>query len=77
MAGKKKRKPKWKWLRYRKGDLAHNFMVAAQRYIHGNGGTATILGPIQIIQMPGDNPAKFSLAMGCLGQRPTKPVKEK
>ena len=65
-----KRKRKWIWLRYRKGDVDHNLLVAAQRYIHAHKGTAVVIGHIKVIQMPGANPNCYELAVGFLGLKP-------
>lgn len=67
---KKRRRQKWEWLRYRKGDVAHNLLVAAQRYIHAHKGTAVVLGDIKLIQMPSANPHCYELAVGFMGARP-------
>ena len=64
-------------MRYRKGDLAHNLMCAAQRYIHANKGTAVVMGPIQVIEMPYARPGSYTIGIACLGQKPTKREKEK
>lgn len=65
----KKRKRKWNWLRYRKGDLAHNVQVAVQRWIHGNGGTAVVLGGIGIMDEGGH---RYQVCVGALGIIPEK-----
>jgi hypothetical protein len=64
-------------MRYRKGDLAHNLMCAAQHFIHANKGTAVVMGPIQVIEMPGARPGCYTIGVACLGQKPVNPVKEK
>lgn len=68
---KKAGKQKWRWLRYRKGDHAHNLVCAAQHWIHENGGTAVVLGSIGIMDQGG---CKYQVCIGALGR---KPVKEK
>lgn len=69
---KKKRKAKWSWLRYRKGDHAHNLVCAAQHYIHENGGVAVVLGGIGLMDQGG---GRYQLCVGALGRMP--PKKEK
>lgn len=75
MAKRKRRKSPWKWLRYRRGDVAHNLLVAAQRYIHANGGTAVVLGGIKIIKMPDANEHVYEIAVGFMGLKP-RPMSE-
>lgn len=76
----KKRKQKWRWLRYRKGDHAHNLICAAQHWIHEHGGCAVVIGGIGILDE--ENPfleatkGKFQVCIGALGTKPTK-FKEK
>lgn len=67
----KKRKRKWEWLRYRKNDLAHNVQVAVQRWIHGNRGTAVVLGGIGIMHEGG---GRYHVCVGALGKLPEKPA---
>lgn len=69
---KKKRKQKWMWLRYRKSDLAHNLQVAAQRWIHANGGTAVVLGRIGVMDEGG---GRYQVCVGALGRLPVKKEK--
>lgn len=73
MAAKKKRKRKWEWLRYHKNDLPHNMQVAAQRWIHANGGTAIVMGGVSLIELPGTRSGNYYVAIGCMGKRPVKP----
>ncbi len=68
----KKRKPKWRWMRYRKDDLPHNIQVAVQRWVHANHGTAIVMGGVSLIQMPDARPGSYYVAIGCLGKRPEK-----
>ena len=68
MAAKKK-KAKWKWLRYRKGDHAHNMVCAAQHWIHENGGTAIVLGRIGVMH---EGNMKYQVCLSALGVAPTK-----
>lgn len=60
-------------LRYRKNDPAHNFIVAANRFVTARGGKIIVAGPIQLIRMPGDGPGKFKIAVSCIGKYPDKP----
>lgn len=64
-----KRKSKWKWLRFRKNDHAHNLIVAAQRYIHGNKGSAVMLGGIGVMDR---GPYCYSLVVDVTGKKPEK-----
>lgn len=70
---KKKRKARWSWLRYRKGDHAHNLVCAAQHYIHENGGTAVVLGGIGLMDQGG---GRYQLCVGALGRMPPKKEKK-
>jgi len=73
---KRKRKPRWKVLRYRKNDPAHNLLVATQRWVHANGGQIVVIGGIGILDE--HNPlvswteGKYRVCVGCLGQLPKK-----
>lgn len=69
----KKRKAKWTWLRYRKGDLAHNVQVSVQKWIHANKGTAVVLGGIGIMDQGG---GRYQVCVGALGAIPQKPEKK-
>ena len=66
------KKPRLIRLRFRKDDPSHNLLAAAQHYILANGGTALLIGGIDIITMPYDPPSKYRVAVGCLGVRPEK-----
>lgn len=70
---KAKRKPRWRHMRFRKGDVAHNLLAATQHYVKAKGGTAVVLGGIYIFREPGDLPARYKIAVGCLGRPPIKP----
>jgi hypothetical protein len=75
----KKRKRPWRWLRYRKNDPAHNLLVAAQRWIHANGGTAVLIGGVGILDqanpfIPGTQ-GKYQVCVGVLGKIPELPKK--
>lgn len=78
-AKKPKRKQKWRWMRYRKGDHAHNLTCAAQRWIHANGGTAVVLGGIGILDE--ENPflegtkGRYQVCVSALGTKPEKKKK--
>lgn len=69
----KKRKRKWTWLRYRKNDLAHNVLVATQRWIHANGGTAVVIGSIGIMD---EGQHRYRVCVGALGRLPEKKEKK-
>ena len=71
---KRKHRQKWTWLRYRKNDHAHNLLVAAQKWIHANGGTAVLLGGVGILNeenplVPG-TAGKYQVCIGALGRIP-------
>lgn len=70
-----KKKRKWRWLRYRKDDLAHNVQVAVQRWVHANGGTAIMTSGVQIVTFPGEGEFNYRVAIRCTGARPV--MKEK
>ena len=76
---KKRRRQKWRWMRYRKGDTAHNLLCATQRWIHANGGTAVVIGSIGV--MNEDNPfiaatkGRYRICVGALGMPPIKKEK--
>lgn len=77
MKKRKKRHTRWKVLRFRKGDHAHNLIVATQRWAHANGGTCVVIGGIGILDehnpfVPGTT-GKYQICVGCLGQMPEKP----
>ena len=69
MAKKTKRKRKWMWLRYRKGDHANNLVCAAQHWIHANGGTAIVIGSIGVMDQGG---SRYQVCIGALGRLPQK-----
>lgn len=68
----KKRKRRWTWLRYRKGDVEHNVHVAMQRWIHANGGIAIVTGGIGVMDQGG---GRFKVCFGVVGKPPTKETK--
>ena len=68
---KKRWKPTFRMMRYRKHDPAHNMLVATQRYIHANGGSVTIIGGVEVQQF-GEGPNHFRIAVRCLGTPPEK-----
>ena len=68
----KKKARKWLWLKFRKGDHSHNLLVAAQRWVHANGGTAVVLGGIGL--MDGPMKYRYNVVISATG---TKPSKEK
>lgn len=76
----KKKKPRWRWMRFRKGDHAHNLIAAAQHWIHANGGTAVVLGGIGV--MDEENPflegtkGKYRVCIGALGQKPKRLIEK-
>ena len=71
-----KKKQKWRWMRYRKGDVSHNLMCAVQRWVHVNGGTSIVMGGIAIADrenqfVPGTK-GKYEVRINVLGQKPRK-----
>jgi hypothetical protein len=73
---KKRRKPKYIRMRFRKGDYAHNLQAAVQHYVHANGGALVIVGDIETQQW-GEGPGHFRVAVRCLGRMPEKKVGER
>jgi hypothetical protein len=71
----KKRKPRFRVMRFRKGDHSHNLLAAVQKYVHAHGGSLIVIGGIEVQRWPGDGEHKFKIAVGCLGTAPTKPEK--
>lgn len=64
-------KRKWSWMKYRKDDPAHNVMVAVQRWIHANKGTALVMSGVEV-QDWGDGEGKYRVAVQILGVKPVK-----
>ena len=58
-------------LRYRKNDPAHNVYVAVQRFIKANGGTAVVMGGIEV-QAESAESFNYKIAVSVSGRRPTK-----
>jgi hypothetical protein len=69
---RKRRTRKWVWLRYRKGDHAHNLVCAAQHWIHEQGGTAVVLGGIGLLDQ---GHGRYQVCIGALGIMPVKKEK--
>ena len=67
----RKKRRSWSWLRYRKNDVAHNVLVAVQRWIHANNGTAVVLGGIGVSPAAGVT-GKYEVVIGALGIAPYK-----
>ena len=67
----KKKRKSWTWLRYRKNDLGHNVLVAVQRWIRANGGTAVVLGGIGLLDMGGE--FRYGVVVSATGRKPNKP----
>jgi hypothetical protein len=66
-----KRKPKWRWMKFRKNDPTHNLFVAAQRWIHAKGGTAVVMSGPEI-QDWGEGLGKYRVALQIVGRAPKK-----
>ncbi len=66
-----KRKPKFRFLRFRKNDPEHNVHAAIQRWIHAKGGTALITGGIEV-QDWGEGAWKYRVALRVVGRPPKK-----
>lgn len=64
----RKKKRNWRWLRFRKKDHSHNLLVAAQRWIHANGGTAIVLGGIGL--MDGSLKYSYNVVVSATGRKP-------
>lgn len=74
MTMRSKKKRKWTWLRYRKGDHAHNLVCAAQHWIHENDGTAVVLGKIGLLDQGN---GRYQVCIGALGKMPQKKPEQK
>lgn len=68
---KKRAKPKWRIMRFRKKDHTHNLMAAAVKWIHANGGTAVVIGGVEV-QDWGEGAYKYRVALNVVGQKPAK-----
>lgn len=70
---KTRKKPRYRVMRFRKNDPAHNLIAAAQRWLISKGCPPVIIGPIGLL--PEGNPMKFHVTVGALGRMPTKTEK--
>ena len=58
-------------LRFRKADPEHNLLAAAQHYILSRGGSALIIGGIQVQRWPEDRAMQYRLAVCVTGNAPS------
>lgn len=66
---KKRKKPKFIILRFRKDDPAHNLLAAVQHWVRANGGELILTGGIGVMDEGG---SRFRVCVGCLGRQPEK-----
>lgn len=72
MAAKRKKKSnRTIRLRFRKNDPGHNLLAAVQHFIIANGGSAALIGGVEIQHWPGDFAGKYKIAVGALGIAPS------
>jgi hypothetical protein len=67
---KTRKKPKWRVMRFRKNDPAHNLQTAVVHWIKANGGTAIVIGGIEVQQWPGDGEFNYRVAVRATGKKP-------
>lgn len=63
---------KWRTLRFRKNDPAHNVIAAVSRWIRANGGTDIVIGGIEVQQWPGESEFNYRVAVRVTGKAPEK-----
>jgi hypothetical protein len=68
-----KRKSKWRTLRFRKDDPAHNVLAAVSHWVKAHGGTTVVIGGIEIQRWPEEGEFKYKVAVNCVGKAPQKP----
>lgn len=68
-----RRKRKWTWLRYRKNDPSHNVLVAVQRWIAANNGTAVVLGGIGVRELAA---FRYSIVVDAVGKPPRRKAEQ-
>lgn len=61
---------KWRVLRFRKNQPEHNLLAAARHYIKAHGGTAFVIGGIEIQKWPEDPEFTYRVAVRVTGKRP-------
>ena len=64
-----KRKTRWRTLRFRKNDPAHNVLAAVSAWIRANGGTAVVIGGVEI-QDWDEGEFKYRIAVRVVGRKP-------
>jgi hypothetical protein len=69
---KKRSKRNWRVMRFRKGDPAHNLLAATTHWIKANGGTAVVIGGIEVQQWPQDGAYVYRVAIRATGRPPRK-----
>lgn len=66
----KAKRPKWRVMRFRKNDPAHNLQAAATHWIKAHGGNAIVIGGIEVQQWPGDGEFNYRVAVRVTGKKP-------
>ena len=69
---KKRARPKWTTLRFRKNDPTHNVLAAVSRWIRAHNGTDVVIGGVEVIQFPGDAAFNYRVAVKVTGKLPVK-----
>jgi hypothetical protein len=67
---KTSKKRKFEVMRFRRGDPAHNLIAAATHWIKAHGGTAVVIGGIEVITFPGDLQFNYRIAIRVTGKKP-------
>lgn len=76
MKVRKRAKPKWRIMRFRKKDHVHNVLVAVTRWIRANKGTAVVIGGIGIAERP-PLPYNYDVIVSVTGKKPEKKTHER
>lgn len=53
---------------------AEALMRAVGKYVMAHGGNVAVAGPVQCQEWPGDRAGQFTIAVKCLGRKPTYAV---
>ncbi len=56
-------------IRFRRGQPEHNLLAAATHFVRARGGSAVVVGGIEVQDLLG---GKFKVAVGVLGRKPVK-----
>ena len=68
---RKRRKPGYTRMRFRKRDYAHNLQAAVQHWVQANGGSLVLIGEIEVQDWI-EGLGKFRVAVRCIGRKPQK-----